>query len=247
MTIREFFLDAGSFVLPRTPAGALKAYEAGFCPVEAFVYRSTSAKPIDEEPYNFEEIDRILARPNLDFRTNMVLMGIFEKLIHHGDQEIALWAAESINVLENRYNERVAALRKRLNAGEEIAACNSELGRIHFELALLSGRRPAIKEFHIGQATGFYRDLAALRPLDGTERNTYVRALMEARDYIEAAWLLAQDGTRSIGAEEILLAAEIEYSQKRFDHAMRIISGLVEHLDELDERELAVYAYWMGA
>lgn len=246
MNIREFFLDVGTYILPRTPAGALKAFESGFCPIEAFIYKSTSTKPVDEEPYDIEEIDRILARPNLDFRTNLVLMGVFEKLIHHQNQELALWAAESINVLENRYNARIASIKKGLGRDADAGAGLSELARVNFELALLNGKRQAIKEFYIDQSLANFKELLKLRRLEGAERNTYIRALMEARDY-EAAAELLEVGPSEATPEDILLIAEIEYSQKHFDRASNALSRLAGRLDKLGEREAALYAYWMGA
>ncbi len=246
MNILDFFLNAGTFILPRTPAGALKAFEANFAPIEAFIFKSASTKPIDEEPYDLEEIDRILARPNLDFRTNVVLMGIFEKLIHSEDQEIALWAAESVNVIENRYNARTSALKKILEQEEGLGPTLSELGRIHYELALLNGKRRAIKEFYIDQSLATYRELLDLRPLEGKERNNYIRALMEVRDYASAKDLLEGDPSKN-SSDDILLAAEIEYSQKNFEGAANILSQMVEFIDQLGEKETALFAYWMGA
>jgi hypothetical protein len=246
MRIQDFFLNSGSFIFPRTPAGALRAFEGGFAPIEAFIYKSSSTKPMDEEPYDFEEIERILSRPNLDFRTNVVLMGIFEKLIHREDQEMALFAAESINVIENRYNAKIGTLKKLLAYPEFAETSRSELGRVFFELALLNGRRQAIKEFYIRQSVQCFKELLKLRPLSSGERNTFVRALMEDRDYESARNLL---NTEPVPAStgDLFLVAEIEYSQKKFDRAAEIISRLVDHMDQLSERDISLYAYWMGA
>jgi len=119
----------GTFILPRT-RGALKAFEEGFAPIEAFIYKSTSSKPIDEQPYDLDEIERILSRPNLDFRTNVVLMEFLKNLIHHEDQELALFAAESINVIENRYNTRISSLKKEITEVDSPLQRFSDLGRL---------------------------------------------------------------------------------------------------------------------
>jgi|YelNatPaOPRAMG01_1025707.scaffolds.fasta_scaffold128999_2 hypothetical protein len=246
MTIRDFFLNVGTFILPRTPAGALKAFEGGFAPIEAFIYKSTSSKPIDEQPYDLDEIERILSRPNLDFKTNVVLMGIFEKLIHHEDQELALFGAESINVIENRYNTKISSLKKQGTEAASPLQRLSDLGRLYFELALLNNKRQAIKEFYIDQSLHYFQELLRLRTLTGSERNTYIRALMEVRDYKTASELLRGKKAPKT-PEDILLLAEIEYSQKKFDRASELISHLIRHMDTLNEREMALYAYWMGA
>lgn len=246
MTIRDFFLNVGTFILPRTPAGALKAFEGGFAPIEAFIYKSTSSKPIDEQPYDLDEIERILSRPNLDFKTNVVLMGIFEKLIHHEDQELALFAAEGINVIENRYNARISALKKEITEADSPLERLSDLGRLYFELALLNIKRKTIKEFYIDQSIHYFQELLQFRTLTENERNTYIRSLMEVRDYQTATELLEKNNVPK-SAKNILLLAEIEYSQKKFDRASELISRLIRHMDELNEREMVLYAYWMGA
>ena len=52
--------DGDEIPAPRTPAGALKAVGAGLLPAEDFIYASTSAKPLDEEPFDLDAIERKL-------------------------------------------------------------------------------------------------------------------------------------------------------------------------------------------
>jgi len=55
----EYFRKRTSRFQPKTPMAALKAYRAGFLPSSVFTYKSGSAKPLDEVPYDIEEIDKM--------------------------------------------------------------------------------------------------------------------------------------------------------------------------------------------
>ncbi len=122
----DFFRSRLSGYVPRTPAGALKAIGAGLIPVEHFVYASTSVKPLDEEPYDLDSIERMLARRDLGIETSAQLKSILEKLIGTDDQETALFGAEGINALEGRYVNRIEALKKSL--AKEGASARGEPG-----------------------------------------------------------------------------------------------------------------------
>lgn len=108
----DFFRARRVMFNPRTPVAALKAYETGFNPLEMFIFKSGSAKPLNEEPFDIEAIERYLSRQDLNLEANSILVSIFEKLIYSQDQELALFAAESINIIENRYNNRIEEAKK---------------------------------------------------------------------------------------------------------------------------------------
>ena len=104
---------------PKTPRAAINAFAARILPIHAFVNMGTSVKPLDEEPYDLDNIERVLARENLDLQTNLLLMRLFERMVRNEDTEIALFAAESMNLIENRYNKNIEALKAKIKAGDE--------------------------------------------------------------------------------------------------------------------------------
>jgi hypothetical protein len=78
-----------------------------------FIWKAVNVRPIFEEPWDFNEIDRLLAKEDLDLETIILLMTIFGRLIRAPDKEAALFAAEGINVLERGYARRAKVLRDR--------------------------------------------------------------------------------------------------------------------------------------
>lgn len=240
----EIFRGGREFFNPKTPVAALKAYESNFIPIAAFINKSNSTKPLDEEPFDIEAIERLLSRKNLELKSNLMLMGIFEKLIFNQDQEIALFAAESINIIENRYNKKIQAL-KDLSEEETTADHFSELGTLFYELAILNRKRSAIMDFYLKEALGRFTLLEEKRALNDRELNIYIRLLLELRLGDEAIEVLEKEKRDNIKLI-LLLRAEAEFALKNFQKVKEICTELTNHIEELTEREFVMISYWMG-
>ncbi len=86
----DYFRKSVQRFRPRTPATAFKALEAQILPGEAFTHLGTSIRSIAEEPVDLEEIERVLAREDLDIDTNLLLVRVLERLVRNRDPETAL-------------------------------------------------------------------------------------------------------------------------------------------------------------
>jgi len=243
-----FFRERADHFFPKTPVAALRAYENNFIPISVFTNKSNSTKPLDEEPYDIEEIERLLSRKNLGLQTNIILIEIFEKLIFSEDQEIALFAAESINIIENRYNNEIQKLKDDLienSDKEDSLDKNSELGTLFYELAILNRKRDAIKKFFMKESYFYYSKIRKVRKLTDQELNTVVRILLELKLYFNATEVLEKSHSEK-NAHYLLLKAEIEFARKNFKKVKEICVQLTEHIEELTEKEFVMISYWMG-
>jgi len=135
---------------PRTPRAALIAAEEGILPIEAIVYKAASVKPLFEEPYDPNELERVLAQSDLSFSDAMLLSEIFAAMTRGGDKELALFAAESLTALENRWARKVDELRAARRPGDEGQAYG--LARALFEEALIAGRSAPIRNYYLREA-----------------------------------------------------------------------------------------------
>ena len=70
----EYVRTMRSLYNPRTPRAALVATEAGILPVEALIYKATSVKPLFEEPYDLDDLERVLAQGGL---SSLRALGLF--------------------------------------------------------------------------------------------------------------------------------------------------------------------------
>ncbi|MBN2874743.1 MAG: hypothetical protein JXM71_06570 [Spirochaetales bacterium] len=148
-------LESRTGFKPRTEAQALRGYAEGFLNPEFYIYRAVNIHPIIEEPWDVNEIDRLLAKEDLDVDTATLLMMVFEKMIRHPDKELALFAAESINALERRYLAQVQKLRKSLGAEPSSEAVLALVGRYR-DMGRLFASRPVLGVFYLGEARRAY-------------------------------------------------------------------------------------------
>jgi len=240
----DYFRNRRDRFIPKTPLAALKAYKAGFLPISVFTYKSGSTKPLDELPYDIEEIERLLSRTNLGLETNIVLIEIFENLIFSDDQEIALFAAESINIIENRYNNQIENLKQDLESEKSIEIY-SKLGRLFFELAILNKQRESIKKFFLRESYRYISDIRKERKLTEEELNTIVRILIELKLYMNAAEIINKEKTEET-IQYLFLKAEILFAMGNYVETIDICRKIQDFPGTLSGTEQMAIDYWLG-
>ncbi len=240
----DFFRNRKDRFTPKTPMAALKAFRAGFLPISIFTYKSGSTKPLDEIPYDIEEVERLLSRTNLGLETNIVLIEIFEDLIFSDDQEIALFAAESINIIENRYNQQIENLKQNLILKKSIEI-SSKLARLFFELAILNRERESIKKFFLRESYRYFSDIRKVRKLFEEELNTLVRILLELKLYMNAAEIINKEKTEET-IRYLFLKAEIWFAMGNYAETRDICRKIQNSPELLTDKEQMAIDYWLG-
>lgn len=239
----DFFRGTHNYYYPKTPAAALKAYETGFNPIEMYIFKSGSTRPLNEEPFDVDGIERLLARKNLDLHANRVLISIFEKLIYSNNQELALFAAESINIIENRYNKTVEALKKtHQDQKEEVDA---DLGTVFFELAMINGSRKSIKKFYFKESYECFTRLRRKRKLLKKELKTVIHILLELELYKNALGILEKECAAK-DADYLFLKTEIVFAMGDYSAVFALCRELLEKGDELSPDKRNLVSYWTG-
>jgi hypothetical protein len=256
----EYIRSMRSYYSCRTPRGALLAVEESICPIPAFAYKALSVKPLFEEPYNLEELERVLAQPSLSLGDAMLLEEIFTDMTKEADKERALFAAESLGALEGKWARRVEELRP---AAEDTAAegaasgkaarpgaCSDE-GRIYayaralYEYALIAGRYASIRNYYLREA---YYALSEHPEACATSEgfDLRIRCLLRLGLVDQAEAIIASElGKRSDG-ELLLLAVEAAFERKDARRVRELLAGKDLAALELDpERELLLRG-WMA-
>jgi tetratricopeptide (TPR) repeat protein len=193
--------------IPKTQAQALAALAEGIVDESVFVWKAVNIHPVFEEPWDLGEVERLLAKEDLDLETTLLLMTIFERLIRNPDKELALFAAESINAVEQRRSRRIQALRD---------ASSPDLPRQLRELGMICFARPVLKNFYLAEA------LAALRSANGKDSDRRddkleigilldLGRLKEARTLIDAAL-----GAHPADSDLHLLSAKESFARRDY-------------------------------
>lgn len=213
---------------PRTPRAAFVAASAGVLPAEAVIYKASSVKPLFEEPYDLDELERVLAQRDLSFPDAMMLSEIFVAMTRDRDKERALFAAESLTTLENRWARKVEVLRAAIAPEGNEGSSAYALARALYEEALIAGRDATIRNYYLLEA---YYLLCQSQSDDsgGPGFRLLVRCLVllgmldQAESEI-AQKIEARDGSSRADGELLALAVEIAYLRKDVGRIRRLIA-----------------------
>jgi hypothetical protein len=236
----DYFHHSPETYRPATANAAMRAAEAHLLPLEACVYLGTSLKPLDEEPLDLNAIERVLSRPNLDLDTNLLLIRILTKLLRNPDAEVALFAAESINVIETRYTKRIETLKAELKRGKDVEALRC-LARQYYELAQI--HPGSIRNFYLREAFGYIKALNKLKRLGKQDIVLMVRILLALGLTDQANRIIAQLPDREDIAY-LRLEMEVAFKRKDITGVQKLADRLQAKGKELDEESRDFLAYW---
>ena len=239
----DYFRGATDAYRPRTANSALRAAEAHLLPIEACVYLGTSIKPLDEQPIDLDAIDQVLSRQQLDLDTNLLLMRILTKLLRDPDAEMALFAAESINMIENRYTKRIEQFKASLQEKTEARILRS-LARQYYELAQI--HPGSIRNFYLRESFGYIKTLNKLKQLGKQDVVLTVRILL-ALDLTDQAMRIIDQLADRGDLTYLRLEMEVAFKRKDITGVQKLCDRLKPDWEKLDEQSQAFLSYWFEA
>ena len=239
----DYFRRGGDRYVPATARAALKALESDLLPPEAVLFLGTSVRPLNEEPVSLEEIERVLAREDLDLDTNLLLIRVFRRLLASPDPEVALFAAESINRIESRYTDRIESLKGQWTEGGNVEALK-QLSLAYYQLAQIYP--PAIRSFYLHEAFDCIKKLQARKAFQRKDVRLLVRVLLDLQLPGQALGVLKQ---LPFGDDPsfLLLEAEVEFQLRNLPRVRELCEKLQRRRDHLEESARRVLELWTGA
>ncbi|MEI6874556.1 MAG: hypothetical protein WCL50_05425 [Spirochaetota bacterium] len=239
--------------LPKTQAQALAALLEGLVEESVFVWKAVNIHPVFEEPWDFNEIERLLAKEDLAPETTLLLMTIFERLIRDPDKERALFAAESINAIERRFARKARALR------EDAAKTGSSaplptLAALYRDFGMASFARPILKRFYLGEALAVIGGIPAIDAGPGPAIDRPALAALEIGILLElgeseraGARIGAELAARPDDRVILLLSARYRYERRDWRGVMRVLEPGAEIDEGQDCTDFAsVRDFWTG-
>lgn len=245
----DYVRSMGSYYAARTPRAALLSAQEGVAPIEAFVYKALSVKPLFEEPYNLEELERVLAHPTLGLGDAMLLSEIFTDMTKGEDKERALFAAESLGALEGRWARRVEELRPAAEAAAAGESCSDEDRRIYdyarvlFEYALIAGRYASIRNYYLREA---YYALTEHPEActSGEGFNLRIRCLLHLGLIDQAEAIIRGELGKRADGELLLLAVEAAFARKDMGGVRELLADKDLATLELDPDREVLLKSW---
>jgi hypothetical protein len=242
----QYLKNSNGMYNPRTQRTALIAVENALLPPAAFITKSVNVRPIFEEPYDLAEIDRILAKRDLDIETILLLMEILGKLINHPDPEIALFAAESINAIENRYNQKIQSTKEDLEEDPEDKDLLRMLIQLYIELAQINRPRQVLRNFYLSEAYQYCKRLWRLGypKADDYRRLTSIFLALGLYDQCRLVLNRAAELRPDLIVPLRILRLETAFARRDAREIGEMIN--IIDPDELDGETKELYAFWIG-
>ncbi|GAB4221826.1 MAG: hypothetical protein Kow009_13180 [Spirochaetales bacterium] len=212
----SYLLVSGTLYSPRTASTALKAVMEGLLPPEAFVNRAVSTQSLLEKPYRIEELERLLAQENLDYDTIFLLAQVFKELVSSPDMDTALFAAEGLNTLESRYNEKIQVYRVLVEADPD-PQYRKKLAFLYWELSGLNEDKRSIHNFYLREAFTQLRRIQEKEPLDRESGLLMVKILLELELLGQAKEVLKKLDPALKDPQYRLVASEIAFMERDVD------------------------------
>lgn len=140
---------------PRTQNAALRSFMAGIIQPGEFMLKMLSLQALNLEPWDLGEIDRVLARRDLEITTILVLIPVLQKIIRQHNPEQALSAAESLGLIEKRYLARIENLRRALEVldhGKERQEAYKRLVQDLYEYSCINAPLGTLRNYYLKEA-----------------------------------------------------------------------------------------------
>lgn len=239
MNIYDYFLKKNGSFIPKTPSAAIAGIKKGLLPKESFLSLSLflyspfgtpgklKALTEHEELQRLNELERIISKKNLNLETEMLLIYTLDKLVEHKNPEIALFAAESINSIENRYNKRIYELKENISSIIRMSDI-VEIIKLLFNYGYINRGKSDIQHFYYNEALNYYKLLTSQDNTDLKLQILKIKMLNQLNRFQDSRDLVNELKYNFIPEwHKVLLLMEIEFEARNF----YIISDLVKDLD----------------
>ncbi len=237
MTIYNFFVRILSLSSPKTPNTAIAGIKKGILPKESFINSSLFLNsPFDSfgkaetltEAEDFDrlvELERILSKKNIDLETEIVLFKTLNELVEHINPEIALFAAESINSIENRYNKDIYELKRRVDDKTLLDLIKViDLIKLYYRYGTINEKKEDLKRVYYTEALNYIEKSNIDASSDVFLLKIVIKIYNYFKFYSKAKVLVTS--AKIEYWQIMLMLIEIEFEARNFDNLYHIIDGI---------------------
>ncbi len=238
-------LDKKQYI-PVTQRGLRKAFAEDIIGIEFYIVMATSLRPLADEAQDIDEITRLLSQQKLTTKPNLHSITILRNLIKDPNPEIALYAAEGLNTIENSFIEKIQKIKEKIskNHGEKFIL-HYILGLLYLEFAKLLEGQNLIQVFYLQEA------LSTLKIADELNKNNkrILRALGETYILLKMNKTAIQIFTflfsEQKATEYMMKLAECYFNIYDYKSVMTLASLAGRYELELDENSQLIIYQWM--
>lgn len=223
-----------------------KAFSEGLLGIEHYLMAATSLRPLIEEAQDLDEITRLFSQQKLAMRPSPHSETILRSMIKDPNQEIALYAAEGLNTIENSFLTKIDRVKKKLlKANKHIFIYYYLLGCCYTAFAHILESQQLIKNFYINQAIDNLIIAYRLKPMNKRIKLALAEGYLLNGNYEQSLSLFAFLYSIGFKSSYVLLKmAECHYYLKNYDSVKTILSILSQHdISGIEYAEVLIYQW----
>ncbi len=236
--------------IPITQRGLRKAFSEGIIGIEFFIVMAASLRPLVDEAQDIDEITRLLSQQKLSLRPNLHSVNILRNMIKDPSPEIALYAAEGLNTIENSYIEKIQNTKEKISKkqGKDYVLYYL-LGKLYLEFAKLLEGQNLIQKFYFNEALTSLKKANLINTSSKRILGALADVALRLGSYFIAINIFSYLFTESEGKdmESLQKMAECYYNLGDYDNIRKIADTALQSQEKLDENfELILYQWQLN-
>lgn len=222
-----------------------KAFSDGLLGIEHYLMKATSLRPLSDEAQDLDEITRLFSQQKLAMRPNPHSVNILRSMIKDPDPEIALYAAEGLNTIENSFLAKIEKAKMKLaRAKKHLFIYHYCLGCLYIQFAQLLENQYLIQKFYINQAIVNLHHAHALKPANKRIKLILADSYLLNGEYEKALSLYAfLYSIHYKPVHSLLKMAECHYALKNYDRIKSIASIVARYSVHESDAEVIIYQW----
>ncbi|MEJ5362678.1 MAG: HEAT repeat domain-containing protein [Spirochaetota bacterium] len=223
-----------------------KAFSEGLLGIEHYLMTATSLRPLIDEAQDLDEITRLFSQQKLAMRPNPHSVKILRTMIKDPNPEIALYAAEGLNTIENSFLTKIEKVKKKLEkASNNIFIYHYLLGLLYTQFAALLESQKLIQKFYIKQAIGNLIKAYTLQPKNKRIKIALADSYLLDENFEYALSLYTHCYSIKYKPVYCLLKmAQCHYNLKNYDRIKTIASIIAQYdVSNIEYAEVLIYQW----
>ncbi len=223
-----------------------KAFSEGLLGIEHYLMAATSLRPLIDEAQDLDEITRLFSQQKLAMRPNPHSVKILRNMIKDPNPEIALYAAEGLNTIENAFLTKIEKVKKKLEkATTNIFIYHYLLGCLYTQFASLLESQRLIQKFYITQAIENLTKAHTLKPKSKRIKIALAESYLLNENFEYALSLYAYCySIRYKPVYCLLKMTQCHYNLKNYDRIKTIASIIAQYdVSDIEYAEVLIYQW----
>ncbi|MDY6967240.1 MAG: hypothetical protein SVR08_01105 [Spirochaetota bacterium] len=232
--------------IPKTQRGLRKAFFEDLIGIEFFIEMATSLRPLVDEAQDVDEITRLFSQQKLSSRPNSNSVRILKNMIKDPNAEIALYAAEGLNTIENSFICKIQRIKDKTSKKKgKLYILYYILGLLYLKFSKLLEGQPLIQQFYLNESLNYLKQAHSLLKKNNkrilyTMGETYI-LLKKYNTAIKIFSFLSSKDENDLVA--LFKLAECYYYLRDFDKLIEYINQISKSQDIYTISEPIIYQW----